>query len=49
MSEKKACPLNRNYYCDDRCKWFDEDAEDCRLIFYLGDISRMIKDNDKRF
>ena len=43
MSEKKACPLNRNYLCDNDCKWFDEDDDDCNLLLNISDISTEIR------
>ena len=43
MSENKQCPLNRNYYCDDRCKWFNEDEGDCALLINIDDLTNVIK------
>ena len=43
MKENKQCPLNRDYYCDDRCKWFDEDDNDCALLLNIYDISTEIR------
>ena len=35
------CPLNRDFSCNSRCAWFDNEEEDCRLMLYIGDISRI--------
>ena len=36
----KECPLNRNYYCDDRCKWFDDESDiNCSLLIGLSNIN----------
>ena len=42
-NENKQCPLNRNYYCDDRCKWFNEDEGDCALLINIDDLTNVIK------
>ena len=26
------CPLNRAYRCSNKCAWFDNEDEDCRMI-----------------
>jgi len=31
MSDQE-CPLNRNYICNERCKWYDFEHNDCRMI-----------------
>jgi len=30
--EDVRCPINREYACDSRCVWFDNEEEDCRMI-----------------
>ena len=46
----KLCPLSggdHDIQCDSFCAWFDHEAQDCRLMLYIGDLSRVFK-NDKR-
>ena len=42
MSENKQCPLNRDYYCDDRCKWFDVVIKDCKFINIINAMNKTI-------
>ena len=44
-NNNKMCPMQRNYQCDSYCAWFDHEAQDCRLILYIGDLSRVFKKN----
>ena len=46
----KYCPMSQNeqtIQCDSFCAWFDHEAQDCRLMLYIGDLSRVFN-NDKR-
>ena len=40
--ENKHCPLNRDYYCDDRCKWFDIVSEVCQITNTLQAINKTL-------
>ena len=43
----KECPLNRDYYCDDRCKWYFEQFEACGLIWNFGKIASKLEALDE--
>ena len=45
MSENKQCPLNRDYYCDDRCKWYYPEKEACGFIWNYAKIGEVLKDD----
>ena len=39
--DQVRCPLNRDSACNNTCAWFDNEAADCRLMLYIGDLSRV--------
>ena len=47
MSENKQCPLDRNYYCDDRCKWHFEETDSCGLIWNFAKIGELLNEINK--
>ena len=45
----KLCPLQQDVVqCDSHCAWFDHEAQDCRLMLYIGDLSRVFNNDEKR-
>ena len=38
MSDKQMCPLDRDYDCDESCKWYDFENDDCRQLGMMWKI-----------
>jgi len=39
----KTCPLNNNK-CVESCMWFDTGFMNCKIIYYMGELSKDIAD-----
>ena len=43
------CPLDRNYFCSDQCKWYDYENDDCRMLGMMWKIVEALNYDKREF